>query len=285
MNDENDIPDTERRRRQAWDAVAAGWEKWRETLQAGTAAVTDRLLEMTEVRAGSRVLDLACGVGEPALTAAQRVGSGGEVVALDQSPGMLALASRRAQDLHLGNMRFINGNGETLAGVYGSFDAVLCRWGLMFFDDLPGALRRIQQVLRPGHRFAAAVWSLPARVPTVNLAISVTNRVLGITPTEDEAPGPFSLSDHERLRRHFIDAGFRQVFLEYMPVALEAPSAQAYMELIQDLFAPVVALLEQQPEERRAQIWAAIRDATANFTLPDGRVRMWNETICICGMR
>lgn len=285
MTDEHAIRNAALERRQAWNAVAAGWEKWRETLQKGTAAVTDRLLEMTEVRTGSRVLDLACGVGEPALTAARRVGKSGEVIALDQSPAMLELASRRAQELQLDNMRFVNGNGETLEGVHGSFDAILCRWGLMFFHDLPGALQRIQQALRPGHRFAAAVWSLPARVPTVNLAISVTHRVLGITPAEDETPGPFSLSDHERLRQHFINAGFRQVFLEYMPVTLEAPSVDEYMELIQDLFAPVVALLAQQPEERRTEIWAAIRAAAADFALPDGRVRMWNETICICGMR
>lgn len=285
MNDDTNMDDSQRKRRHDWDAVAKGWDKWRETLQSGTAAVTDRLLEMTEVRTGARVLDLACGVGEPALTAARRVGSGGEVVALDQSPAMLALAERHAKTLGLGNMRFILGNGETLDGVHGNFDAVLCRWGLMFFQDLPTALRRIQQSLRPGRRFAAAVWSLPSRVPSINLAIGITNRLLGIKPTGDDAPGPFSLSDHERLRRLFTDAGFRQVFVEYMPVALEAPCAQEYMELIQDLFAPVVALLEEQPEERRTQIWNSIREATADFALPDGRVRMWNETICICGMR
>jgi hypothetical protein len=155
----------------------------------------------------------------------------------------------------------------------------------MFFRDLPTALQRIRQALRPGRRFAAAVWALPARVPSVNLAISVTNRLLGIAPAEEDAPGPFSLSDHERLRKLFTDTGFRQVFVEYMPVTLEAPSTEEYLELIQDLFAPVVALLEEQPEARRRQIWNAIGEATKDFALPDGRVRMWNETICICGMR
>lgn len=285
MTGDSEPLDLKSRQRRDWDAVAAGWERWRETLEAGTAAVTDRLLEMAGVLPGFRVLDLACGVGEPALTAARRVGPAGEVVALDQAPAMLALAERRARALQLNNVRFVCGDAEAMEGVQGEFDAVLCRWGLMFFADLPAALQRILRSLRPGRRFAAAVWSSPERVPSIHLAMSVVGTLLGTPAPQAGAPGPFSLADVEMLRRTFTEAGFRQVFAEYMPVAFEAPSAQAYMELTRDLSAPTVALVEEQPEERRIQIWGAVRDAARHFALPDGRVRMWNEAICITGMR
>ena len=285
MNESSDPNAIKSKQQRDWNAVAAGWEKWRETLEAGTAAVTDRLLEMAGVRPGFRVLDLACGVGEPALTAARRVGPGGEVVALDQAPAMLGIAARRAQALGLGNVRFVCGDGEAAEGLDGEFDAILCRWGLMFFPDLPAALRRVVHLLRPGRRFAAAVWSRPERVPSISTAISVVNGLIGAPPPPPNAPGPFSLADSESLRRAFVAAGLREVHAEYMPVAFEAPSAQAYMELTRDLSAPVVALVEEQPAERRAEIWQAVQDAARRYALPDGRVRMWNETICISGAR
>lgn len=271
-----------------WDAVARGWEKWRDTMESGTATVTERLLEMVEIRPGWRVLDLACGVGQPALTAARRVGPEGEVVAVDQAPAMLELAKRQAEALGLGNIRFVRGDAgaaNALSGVSAPFDAVLCRWGLMFLPDLPGALRRILEVLAPGRRFAASVWSAPERVPSINLPFETASELLNTPPMRTGSPGPFRLADVEALRRSFTDAGFRQVFTEFMPVASEAPSADAYVELSQDLNAPLTALLDRHPEPQRARFWDGLRIAARRHALPDGRVRFWNETVCITGMR
>lgn len=268
-----------------WDAVARGWEKWRETMESGTATVTERLLEMTEIRPGWRVLDLACGVGQPALTAARRVGPRGRVVAVDHAEAMLALAKRQAEMLGLDNVQFVCGDAGTLTGVHGRFDAVLCRWGLMFLPDLPRALERILQTLEPGRRFAASVWSAPERVPSIDLPFEVANEVLGTPRMRVGSPGPFQLADGEALRRGFAEAGFRQVFTEFLPIVSEAPSAAAYVELSRDLNAPLAALLAQRTEPQRARFWEALRVAAGDYALPDGRVRFWNETVCITGRR
>ena len=120
--------------------------------------VSQRLVELARVESGERVLDIATGSGEPAVTAARKVGPAGLVVATDQSPAMLDLARERAAALGLRNMKFVETSAEELAVDERDFDATLCRWGLMFVGDLDAAVRRIRQLLAPGAHFATAVW-------------------------------------------------------------------------------------------------------------------------------
>lgn len=77
------------RQRQQWDRVAAGWKKWWPTIEKGAQHVSNRLADLAEVASGQRVLDIATGIGEPALLAASRVGSAGRVVGTDVSTQML----------------------------------------------------------------------------------------------------------------------------------------------------------------------------------------------------
>ena len=87
--------------RQGWASVAEGWEKWWKTIEVGADNVSHRLLELAEIKSGSRVLDIATGIGDPAITAARKVGSSGRVLATDISPQMLSIAKRRANSLGL----------------------------------------------------------------------------------------------------------------------------------------------------------------------------------------
>ena len=100
--------------RQEWDAVATGWRKWWEIIEGGARQVSDRMLELAEIQTGQRVLDVATGIGEPAVSAARKVGPTGHVVATDQSPQMLEIARERAASLGLQNMEFKVTDAEAL---------------------------------------------------------------------------------------------------------------------------------------------------------------------------
>jgi ubiquinone/menaquinone biosynthesis C-methylase UbiE len=78
--------------RQMWDNAAAGWQDWWETIERGAQKVSDKLVQLAEIKPGDRVLDIATGIGEPAVTAARKVMPNGKVVATDISPQMLAIA-------------------------------------------------------------------------------------------------------------------------------------------------------------------------------------------------
>jgi ubiquinone/menaquinone biosynthesis C-methylase UbiE len=112
---------------------------------------------------GSKVLDIATGIGEPAITAANQVGNSG-YVATDVSPQMLSLAKQRAVSLGLRDViKFKEGDVETIDLPSSTFDAVLCRWGLMFLPDLKAGLTNIYRSLIEGGQFAAAVWASPVQ--------------------------------------------------------------------------------------------------------------------------
>src|SRR5262249_2221359 len=89
--------------RLSWDESAAGRKKWWPNFEQAAQGVNARLVELARLKAGDRVLDIATGNGEPAVTAARMVGAGGWVVAVDQSPGMLAIGRERAAALGLRN--------------------------------------------------------------------------------------------------------------------------------------------------------------------------------------
>jgi len=135
--------------RRDWDAAAAGWKKWWPVFERAAQHVSDRLADLAGVKPGSRVLDIATGIGEPAITVARRAGASGRVVAIDQSAGMLAVAGERAAALGLKNIEFRESDAESLAISERDFDAVTCRWGLMFMPDLNAALTRLRDRLAP----------------------------------------------------------------------------------------------------------------------------------------
>ena len=101
--------------RQNWDSVANNWQKWWKTIEIGAGKVSRRLIELAEIKPGSRVLDIATGVGEPAITAANQIGNNGHILAIDISPQMLSVTKQKAISLGLQNViEFKEGDTEQL---------------------------------------------------------------------------------------------------------------------------------------------------------------------------
>ncbi len=271
--------------RQEWDAVAAGWRKWWEIIESGAQQVSDRLLELAEVQPGHRVLDVATGIGEPAVSAARRVGATGHVVATDQSPQMLAIAQERATALGLKHVEFKIMDAEALDFPENTFDAVLCRWGLMFLPDLAAALSGVWRSLTPGGRLATCVWDVPPKTPILSLAMGVIQNMFQLPPPPPGMPNPFSLADAAALEQAFTSAGFADVRSERMTMTVEFASATAYTDFLRDIAPPIRGLLANQPEERQAEAWQAISNTAGRFSAEDGTVRMPNETIIVVGRR
>jgi ubiquinone/menaquinone biosynthesis C-methylase UbiE len=120
------------------------------------------VLAAAEVTSGGRVLDVATGPGEAALGALSVVGRSGCVVGADLSLAMLEAAHTRVSS---GSFQPVATDGQALAFQSGSFDAVLCQLGLMFFPDAAQGLAEFRRVLHPGRCAAVCVMSTPDRVP------------------------------------------------------------------------------------------------------------------------
>ena len=273
------------RGRQQWDSVAAGWRKWWRTFESGGQHISDHLVDLAGVQPGHKVLDIATGIGEPALTAARRVGTQGRVTATDSAPQMLALAAERGAEAHLDNLDFREMDAEALDFTESSFDAILCRWGLMFLPNLEQALGGIRRLLRPGRLFAAAVLSEASKMPALSMPTAVIGKMIEVPTPPPGTPGPFALADIAALEQTFRRAGFSDVRSQSLTIEFQWPSAQDYTQFTRDVAAPVKALLAQQAPEMQDKAWAAITEAAAQFAQPDGTVAMHSETFSIVGRR
>jgi enediyne biosynthesis protein CalE5 len=160
-------------------SIANNWLKWWKTIERGAEKVSIRLIDLAEIKSGSKVLDIATGIGEPAITAASRVGNGGRVLATDISTQMLSVAKQRAISLGLQNViEFREGDIETINLPSLAFDAVLCRWGLMFLPDLSAGLSNIYGSLVEDGHFAAAVWASPAQDTLIATTMNIVMKAI-----------------------------------------------------------------------------------------------------------
>ncbi|MBI3969072.1 MAG: methyltransferase domain-containing protein, partial [Chloroflexi bacterium] len=165
-----------RRRREEWDAAGRGYAILGAELKELLGPVTERILDLADLRLGERVLDIATGPGSPALEAAQRVGSGGRVVGVDFAPSMLEVASRRAIETRVDNVQFLGMDAERLAIRDETFDVVLSRYGFPHCADAVMALREACRVLRPGGHLVAGHHGRPERNPYLSLPVRMLSR-------------------------------------------------------------------------------------------------------------
>lgn len=274
--------------RNSWDNVAVGWNKWWKTFEKGAQKVSNKLVELAEIKPGQRVLDIATGIGEPAITAARTVGDKGHVIATDISTQMLAIGRERTIAQGLQNMiEFREGDAESVDLPNSSFEAVLSRWGLMFLPNLRMALDNIQKSLINGGRLAAAVWGEPDKVPFINLPMTFVREQLQLPPPPPGIPGPFSLADVDAFKNSLLESGFGDIHHENIDATFEYDSAEDYVRFIQDIAAPVNMMLANETEKRREEIWKGLTDQV-RLKFEDstsGRVNLNNKVICLVGRR
>jgi SAM-dependent methyltransferase len=273
--------------RQGWDGAAEGWKKWWKTIEESAQVVSDRLVELSRIQKGNHVLDIATGIGEPAVTIARKVGSGGKVTAIDLSTAMLAIARERAKELGLANIiEFEEGDAESFRLPPQKFDAIVSRFGLMFLPDLPNALKTMKEALVQDGRIAAAVWSTPQRVPAFLLPLEIVMKETGTPPPPPGTPGPFSLADMNRLREIFGQEGFQDIRTESNTMNFKLPSPEKYVDFVRSTAAPLTAMMAGLPPARQQEIWNKVADASRKYSDPgNGSVNFTNEVIFVSAKR
>jgi SAM-dependent methyltransferase len=268
----------------SWNLVAQQWKKWWPTFEDGAQKLSDRLVALARIGNGSKVLDIATGIGEPAVTAARMAFPNGKVVATDISEEMLAIARERATELGLESMiTFENSDAEMYAYPRSTFDAVLSRWGLMFLPNLVPTLHKIRMSLVSGGILAAAVWSVPEKAPVLMLPLKVAADAAGLPPPAPGSPGPFKLAELSKLENAFMEAGFRNIVAEKFGITFRFKSADQFAKFHREINAPVAVMLKTLPVAIQEQVWKEISRAASRFADGTGVVKLDNEVICITG--
>jgi SAM-dependent methyltransferase len=259
--------------RQQWEDAAKAWHGWGPTLEAWLGGATERMLEAAGVTTGSRVLDVAAGAGGQTLAAARRAGPTGSVVATDISPTILTYAAKSAAEAGLTNVETVEADGEALDALPAvSFDAVICRLGLIYFPDQQRALAGMRQALRDRGRVAAIVYSTPARNEFFSIPVSIIRDRAQLAPPEPGQPGPFSLGGRGVLEAALTGAGFTEVSVDAIPAPLRLPSAAECVRFEQESFGALHQMLAGVAASERPTVWDQIQAALTRFETPDGFV-------------
>ncbi len=260
--------------RQDWGRAASGWRKNDARLVETTAPVTRRLLELAGLAPGHRVLDIACGTGEPALPAAEVVGPQGYVLGTDLSEEMLAVAREKAKARGLTNIEFRVVDGEEIDVEPASFDAVLCRWGIMFMPEPLRCLRQAHRALKPGGRIAVAVWGPPERNPFFTVPMGVLMKYIEVPPPRPGAPGVFAFADRDRLAAALGEAGFSDIQIDEMELPMAVfNSGQEFWQYTRELATPIAALVAQLPPALQQSVGEEVAMAAARGA-PAGKVAL-----------
>jgi ubiquinone/menaquinone biosynthesis C-methylase UbiE len=240
-------------------------QKWRVQSAAMGNDMTQAIVEAARVQPGMRVLDIACGTGEPAISLAAVLAGKGEVVGVDISPAPLKIAEERASQRGLPNVTFKKADAHALPFPDNSFDCITSRLGIMFFSDLPRALSEMRRVLKPSGRAVLLVWG-PFNQPYFHTTIGTVLRMLPDAAMPESGRKMFALADEDRLTQALYQAGFSQAKEELVTVPwtwLGAP--EEVWEYYQDVAVPFASLLQSIPAERRPEINAAVLKAIGQY--------------------
>ena len=247
--------------RQVWNEFSSGWQKQDAFVMAWLAPIGDALLDMLELKDGDHVLDVSTGTGEPGLTAAARVGSG-SVVATDVAEDMVRVAAKNARKRGIKNFTVRVADANALPFDDDTFDAVVCRFGVMYFADPPAGVRELRRVLKPGRKLALSAWTQAAKNPWATTAGTIVREMLSLPTPPPDSPGVFRHAAPRTLTALFHDAGLSDLQEREVTGRVTFDSPEHYWTFIMDVVAPVAKPLAGAPEATRERVKQAVLNAT-----------------------
>jgi SAM-dependent methyltransferase len=247
-----------------WRDSAPFWEKHREVIRQMFAPVTQALVDDGLIGRGHAVLDVGTGPGEPALSIAALAGPEGKVFGIDPAPEMVDAARREKDRLGFRNVQFDVASADRLPYPAETFDAVVCRFGAMFFPSPVDAVREMLRVLKPGRKLVLAVWHFAERNPFFYTLQRVIERYAAPPPPAPGDPDAFRFANPGQLRDVVGEAGATAPCERLLQFTIQAPiSVEDFLtlrcEMSEKLRATVATLSKEQLTELKRRALEALQ--------------------------
>jgi len=253
------------------EGAGQAWVELQSVLDEMLAPFNTLLIERALNDATGRVLDIGCGAGSSTLSVARRLGQGGLCLGVDISGPLIAAAKQHAIKEAVGRAAFLQADAQTHAFEPNSFDAVISRFGVMFFDDPEAAFVNIRRATRSGAILTFAAWRSAAENPFMTTAARAAAPFLpSLRPPDPNSPGPIAFSDPDRVRRILAASGWKSVDIQ----PIDVPTRLAEQDLMPYVtkMGPVGVALRAVDQQTWTQTAAAIRAAFDPF-VQDGAAR------------
>ena len=254
-----------------WTGSAPFWEKHRDIIRQMFAPVSEALAAEAQISSGHTILDIATGPGEPALSVAAMVGPQGKVFAIDPIPEMVAAARRAAERLNLKNVQFDVAFADALPFPSDTFDAVISRFGVMFFPTPADGLREMLRVLKPGKKLALAAWHFAERNPFHSTLSRVMDRFVDPVPLPPDALDAFRFATPGKLLQILTDAGATDTIERLLHFKINtAISLPDYFSLRIEMSEKLREKIATLSPERVAEVKHQALESLAEYSNPHG---------------
>lgn len=244
-----------------WNGISAGgWVQAQGLVDQVLKPFEDLLVEAVSAGSPSRVLDVGCGTGNVTVALAKALGVESHCVGVDISEPMITAAQARNGD----RTSFICADAQVHAFEPASFDAIVSRFGVMFFDDFVGAYRNLRRAAKDGAELRFVVWRSAEENPFMTTAERAAAPLLPNLPArQPDAPGQFGLADADRTRRLLEESGWTGIDIQ----PIDVPSTMPEPALVKyfTLFGPVARVLPDVDDQTRARVVETVRAAFDSF--------------------
>lgn len=265
-----------------WDSAAAGWIRNADLVDRMSVTVRQWIVDHIDAKPGETVLELAAGAGDTGIQIAPSLGDDGRLISSDISPHMMQAAEQRAKDRGVTNAEFRVMDAQRIDLEDESVDAVVHRYGPMLLPDPLASFKEVRRVLRPGGRYACAVWAGPDRNPWI-LMSGMSLMQHGHQPPGGDPTGPggmFSLADPDVFRQRVAEAGFEDVQLETVENPFEFTSFDEFWKIPNEIAAPIAAIIAGLNPEQVEAVKDTFKGMAEQFRSGEA-YRPRAETLCI----
>jgi len=268
-----------------WRDSAPFWEKHRANIRQMFAPVTQALVEDGQIGVGHAVLDVATGPGEPALTIAALVGLQGKVRGVDPAMEMVEAARRAADRQGFRSVQFEVAGADRVPFQAETFDAVVSRFGAMFFPSPVDAVRDMLRVLKPGRKLSLAVWYSADRNPFFYAIQRVIERHVGPPPPEPGAPDAFRFAAPGVLRDILSEAGAMAPSERLLQFAIQAPiPVEEFWTLRHEMSEKLRGKVARMPGEQLAEVTRDVLEALRVYSTDRG-MSFPSEVLIVSGTK
>ncbi|WP_434299132.1 class I SAM-dependent methyltransferase [Corallococcus exiguus] len=247
-----------------WNGTAGhAWVEAQAVLDGMFKPIEDLLAEAVVTSSARQVLDVGCGTGSTTLAVARRLGAKGHCTGIDISEPMLAAARARAEQEGT-PARFIRANAQLHAFEPASFDMIISRFGVMFFEDPVRAFANLRHTARNDAALLAIAWRSPSENPFMTTAERAAAPLLSNLPARrPDAPGQFAFADSHRVHRILEESGWAGIDIQPIDFTCTLPEKELVNYLTR--FGLLSRVLQEVDERTRTQVIETVRAAFEPF--------------------
>ncbi|GAA5057946.1 ubiquinone/menaquinone biosynthesis C-methylase UbiE [Thermocatellispora tengchongensis] len=243
-----------------WNGTAGNaWVEAQAVLDELMRPFEDLLLEAISPGRGGHVLDVGCGTGGTTVTAARRLGEQGHCVGIDISEPMIAAAEARAARAGV-QASFIRADAQDHAFEPATFDAIISRFGVMFFDDPVRAFANLRRAAKSGADLRFIAWRSATENPFMTTAERAAAPLLPNLPTRrPDGPGQFAFADRSKVHHILEESGWTEIAIHPIDVPCTLPERELVGYFTR--LGPVGLVLHEADDRTRAQVIETVRAA------------------------